>query len=153
MARQNKKAPKAKVKRELDCLEALNLRRIGLSYTQIAKRIGCSTAWAQKLVVTALAETVRERNLATADLIQIDLERLDAALLAIWPGVVNGDVSKIDRLLRILQRRARMLGLDAPKKIEASGPDGGPIEVGLGVDETRRQIAQILEKYCDKANK
>ncbi len=35
----------------------------------------------------------------------------------------------IDRLIRIQERRAALNGLDAPKKLEASGPNGGPLPV------------------------
>ncbi len=43
-------------------------------------------------------------------------------------------LSGIDRGLRILERRARLLGLEAPVKAEIAGPGGGPIEI-----ETARQ--------------
>ena len=45
-------------------------------------------------------------------------------------------LAAIDRLLKIQERRARLLGLDAPKKMELGGPDGGPIPI----TEVRRVI-------------
>lgn len=56
-------------------------------------------------------------------------------------GKTPGDKARVDtedlagdpRFLAIVldcqQRRAKMLGLDAPQKVEASGPNGGPIPV------------------------
>jgi len=35
----------------------------------------------------------------------------------------------IDRRLKVKERRAKLLGLDAPAKVEASGPGGAPLRV------------------------
>lgn len=45
-------------------------------------------------------------------------------------------LAAIDRLLKIEERRAKLLGLDAPKKTELTGADGGPVEFS----EIRRTI-------------
>jgi len=37
-------------------------------------------------------------------------------------------LAAVDRLLKIQERRAKLLGLDAPKKTELSGPDGEPLQ-------------------------
>lgn len=39
-----------------------------------------------------------------------------------------GDPRFLDVVLKCVQQRAKLLGLDAPTKMEHSGPDGGPIE-------------------------
>jgi len=44
----------------------------------------------------------------------LELERLDVMLLALWRRVQNGDERAIDRALKIEERRAKLLGLDAP---------------------------------------
>jgi len=47
-----------------------------------------------------------------------DLARLEVALLAIWPKVKAGQYQAIDRLVRLLERKARMLGYEAPTQAE-----------------------------------
>jgi len=42
-------------------------------------------------------------------------------------GTGNGQYQQL--ILQIQERRAKLLGLDAPKKTESSGPDGGPIPI------------------------
>lgn len=52
----------------------------------------------------------------------IDLARLDAMIDAIWSEAMKGDAKTwhIDRILKCLERRAALLGLDAPQKREES---------------------------------
>ncbi len=47
-------------------------------------------------------------------------------------AMVEGDLRAVDRLLRVAERRARLLGLDLDR-VEVSGPGGGPIEVAAEV--------------------
>lgn len=50
------------------------------------------------------------------DLVAIELKRLDLMAEAIWDKASEGDTAAIDRLLKIAERRARMLGHDAEIK-------------------------------------
>jgi hypothetical protein len=58
-----------------------------------------------------------------------DLEgrRLDALQVGLVPGIRNGDPRAIGAAVRLMERRARLFGLDAPT--EFSGPNGGPLQV------------------------
>lgn len=48
----------------------------------------------------------------------------------------DGDPRFLEGVQRCIDRRCRLLGLDAPAKQELSGPDGGPIEVeGVGITQ------------------
>jgi len=97
-------------------LQALELRKGGASYQQIAQALGYSgPSGAFKAVETALKESKRE---AGEELRTLELERLDSAFLAIWTYVKNGHLGAMDRMLRIMERRARLLGLDKPTKVQ-----------------------------------
>ena len=99
--------------------QALEMRKAGATYDDIARALGYSQpAVAHKAVKTALKFSLRD---VAEDVRDIELHRLDQALLAIWPGVRSGDLKSIDRFLRIMERRARFLGLDVPTKVEQSG--------------------------------
>ena len=103
-------------------LKALELRLAGVTYQQIADELGYSgRQGAFKAVESALKLTLREPAEA---LRKIPAERLDRANLAIWRAVSAGDTHAIDTMLRIEARRARLLGLDAPAKVEQSMPEG-----------------------------
>ena len=93
-------------------LQALELRKAGCTYQQIAEQLGYANAkGAHKAVASALKATLREPADALREL---ELARLDTMLLALWRKVQAGDEHAIDRALKISERRARLLGLDAP---------------------------------------
>ena len=100
-------------------LQALELRKAGATYEAIAERLGyADRSGAFRAVTSALKATLRE---PADELRTLELERLDSALLAIWRQVQAGDLHAIDRLVRLAERRAKLLGLDAAAKIEESG--------------------------------
>lgn len=45
----------------------------------------------------------------------------------LWPRVLKGDYLAMDRAIKLMERRAKLLGLDAPTKSEAT--DGLLIQV------------------------
>ena len=77
-------------------------------------------------MASALKATLREPADEVRDL---EVARLDAMLLPLWRRVQQGDERAVDRALKIMERRARLLGLDAPSKSEQSGSDGEPLKI------------------------
>lgn len=97
-------------------LKALELRKAGVSYQRIADTLGYKSAsGAHKAVQTALKKTLQE---PADDLRKLELERLDSAAAAIYPSVKQGQYGAIDRWIKIMERRAKLLGLDAPTKAD-----------------------------------
>ena len=109
--------------RELDALErqkqALALRLAGAPYARIAEQLGYrGTGGAHAAVKAALRKTLQE----PADEIRtIEEERLNALLLSMWRQAQQGNQGAVDRCLKIMERRARLLGLDAPTKTDMEG--------------------------------
>jgi len=94
--------------------EALKLRRAGKSYEQIAEALGyAGSGAAYNAVNAALREGVQE---PAREVRRLEVERLDALLEALWPQAMAGDGFAVDRVLKIQERRAKYLGLDAPPK-------------------------------------
>ena len=56
---------------------------------------------------------------AVSMLRELEVQRLDAMLYAVWNDVLQGDANAVHTALRISERRSRLLGLDAPHSIEA----------------------------------
>jgi len=99
---------------------ALRLRIEGATYRQIAADLSCSAATAYRDVSSALAEIASSRSEQAEELRALQSARLDALLVAVWDTAEAGDVKAIDRVLRIMERRARLHGIDAqppPKAI------------------------------------
>lgn len=109
--------------------KALELRRMGLGYTEIAQQLGLGKSQAHRLVKAGL-EDAREQIAAQADdLRSEELSRLDGMLAGIWPSARKGNVTAIDRVLKIMERRTKLLGLDAPVRLAHGGDaDAPPIE-------------------------
>lgn len=115
--------------------EALELRLAGLSYRAVGERLGVSESRAWRIVEAALRAAVSE---PAAGVRRLELERLDVLLEEamrqlrldhamvshgkVVPGVVDegAKLAALDRCLRIQERRARLLGLDAPAKVHVA---------------------------------
>lgn len=96
--------------------KAMSLRLAGVTYQAIADACGYNSPQAaHKAVTDALQQAVRE---PTRELLELELARLDALLFAIWPAARRGVLGAVDRAVRIMERRAKLLGLDAPIMIE-----------------------------------
>ena len=59
--------------------------------------------------------------------------RLDRLQLAAWPKAQQGDLRAIDTVLRILQRRASLFGLDMPTRVDVTTMSQ-PIKAYVSVD-------------------
>ncbi|MGW2611429.1 hypothetical protein ACWC4A_44920 [Streptomyces mirabilis] len=94
-------------------------------------------------VRTALADRRAKLNDGVDELRALEADRLDRLFFVAYKKAVRDqDLAAIDRTLRIMERRARLLGLDMPVRTELSGPDGGPVQVeNVTVDELVALIA------------
>ena len=59
-------------------------------------------------------------------------EQLDDLWRRVFAAIAQGDLSQIDRAIRILKRRSELWGLDAPRQHEISGPGGSSIRTDVG---------------------
>jgi len=120
----------------------MKMRLMGLTYNQIVSEIG---KWASKENIKlpknyderkAFIDVDRELSKVCAEnkelreqLFKLENDRLDAMQVGIWQEAAKGNEKKIDRILKIMDRRSRYWGLDAPIKGEFSGKDGGAIPI------------------------
>lgn len=94
--------------------KALTLRKAGLSFEQIANQLGyADAASAYNAVKAALEKTLQE---PAQELRDLECARLDAMLMGLWKEASTGRWLAVDRVLAIMDRRAKLLGLDAPTK-------------------------------------
>jgi hypothetical protein len=134
--------------------QAVELRKAGATFEEIAQAVGYgSKGAAYRAVETELRNAVRE---PVRELIELETARLDLMLRALWPSVARGQLGAIDRALRVAERRARLLGLDAAQAVTVSGPDGGPVEVdvtGMTPEEKRAQLEQLVQEASRRLRK
>lgn len=115
--------------------QAVELRRAGRSYREIACQVGIGVASAHRLVGAAIAEARTTVQEDVVELRALELSRLDGLLGTLWPKARQGDLQAVDRVLRIMERRAKLLGLDAPVKVARTNPAG---------DEDERDVASYV---------
>lgn len=92
---------------------ALDLRKRGLSFWEISQELGCSKSRAHDYVTRAIADLTVEGAEAVR---RLEVERCDVMIKALWPDVESGDPVAIRTALRVMERRARYQGLDAPQE-------------------------------------
>jgi len=93
-------------------LSALELRLSGETFNSIAEKLGyASMSGAYKAVQAALKKTLQQ---PADEVRKMEVERLDVLLSAMWPHRHKPEY--LDRILRVMERRAKLLGLDAAIK-------------------------------------
>jgi len=122
----------------------LGLRKAGATYTKIAEAAlrkfginqlpkGWDERYAWKDVKRELDKLHSVTGESAEDIRQMELERLNDMLNALYDEAtgIDPDHGAIDRVLKIMKRRADLLGLDAPQKQQITGADDGPVEIGI----------------------
>lgn len=113
-------------------MQALEMRKAGATFEVIANQLGYSSKADVYNRVMALLE--RQKDEAAEPLRRLEVERCDRLQLAVWADAVGGNLKAIETALHIMERRARLLGLDRPVKVEAT-VDGVLSTGGLSIGE------------------
>lgn len=145
--------PKAELAEVADRRRRLvRLRREGVPYDdpRITALGYNSSRAASKDLVRALEQSRDDQAAEVSIYRQQENERLDELLKAAWPRATephpvlnkDGDVvaheidfKAVDTVLKLMDRRAKLNGLDMPVKAELSGPDGGSIPLAGTLNE------------------
>jgi len=137
MAKQgNRKGARARAAQRRN--DALELRKAGASYRQIGQQLGVSHQQAHRDVTKAIRDLAKLGEGNARELRILEAERLDALFLSLWPQARVGDLQVVDRTLRIMARRAKLLGLDAPLHSQSQNLN---IDVTQLTDEQLDRIA------------
>ena len=120
---------------------ALNLRKYGADWTEVATTLGYPTARAALVAVEKSLESENGSAETKAFVRRLISEQFDMLLAAILPDALapkadeNGEripnpdaLPFIDRVIRILDRKAKLHGADAPTEFVVSSPSMADIE-------------------------
>jgi hypothetical protein len=133
------------------------LELAGMSERTIARRLNISPSTAHADVVWVRQE--RRRRAGTLDLAyhrQVELERLEAVHNALSPAMSKGNINAARTVVRASESRRRLLGLDAPVRIEhvvdpvadlLNTADPEQVDLLLG-----RERGQIIDVYGEEAS-
>jgi hypothetical protein len=95
----------------------IELRRTGATWELIAKATGYANASGAYKAYQRITERMVAPKLEEYRNMEIDL--LDRLQFGVYDDAKNGDKKAIETILKIVDRRTRILGLDAPTKIQA----------------------------------
>ena len=120
------------------------LRIQGNTFEQIASEVGYSGpsgAWQahQRIKSEWIFESIDEAR-------QLELMRLDELQVAVWDRAINGDLPAAHCVLKIMDRRAKLLGLDKPEKIEVDKWDINAEDLDAEVE----RIVNIINEREDQ---
>lgn len=119
-----------KEKRFLRNMEALDLRTKGLSYHKIAEHFDTFPMTAKRYVDQALKSLDSDSKEDQEQVVQLETQRMDSLLEGMWEAATKGyygynkkgdkiffppSAKHADAVMKIMKRRADMLGLDKPK--------------------------------------
>lgn len=127
--------PRSKTPAAVRRAQAVQLRLAGRSFREIGSELGVTVSTAYALTEKGL------RDYAQPDADQLFLEvmaQLDALHARYWPSALRGDLDAFGAVMRIIDRKIRLVGLDAPRRVdiralvaqwsEAEGLDPGDVQ-------------------------
>lgn len=144
------------------------LRKAGVSTHEIARRFSISHTAVGAAITRQLTKLNKEALLAYPEILRLELERLDALQQAIWPltqhrkvtlddgteVAVEPDMRAVQQALGIIDRRARLLGMEhvnihvdvptAPETIRSSIAGTGPLPTNQHSPETEARTLLTL---------
>jgi len=124
--------------------QALEMKAQGMSTPQIADALGVHRVTAWGWIKEALAETVAAVHEHAGTYRAVQHERIEAAIGAIMPEVLQGNLGAVDRLVKLLARESSLMGLDLRE------PDTTEQHLHIHstpeVMEYDREIADLLRK-------
>ena len=150
--------------------KALTLRKTGASYRSIAAVISSefglekyTEAQAHRDISRELDRVAKDSALNAVQVRSLELERLDVYLLSIARDVQKGDFLAIDRALKISERRAKLLGIDAPIQLKVQELVTAQIDAEFNLffeaiqsdsilsPESKSRILEIAQTLGDRA--
>lgn len=106
--------------------QVLALKIAGASYPEIAEALDIAVSTAHNDVQRALRDIPKDE---ADELRTIELSRLDRMQRELWAEAMKKEIPLVarlplmDRILKLIDRRAKMLGLDSPTQVEVTGAD------------------------------
>jgi hypothetical protein len=120
-------------------LKALDLRIAGATYRQIAAQLGVREFAAFHDVQDELGRLDPVIKGRAERLRELEMARLDRLNVALAPGIKAGQPGAIFAAVKVMERRAKLCGLDAPTKLEVSGA----VTLGEKIAAARARGAQL----------
>ena len=128
-------------------LQAAELRRTGATYNQIAQRLGYANPSGAFRAVQRARQYMMVSIGSLEDQRTEELDRLETLLNSIWNRGIAGELEAVDRILNISNAKRKLLGLDAPAKIDhrvlLAEAQALANEIGISVEELMAEAERM----------
>lgn len=122
--------------------KAIALHLAGMDWQAIADRLGYASRGAAYTDVTRALERQQEEEAEQVALARhTELQRLDRLQAAVWFPAMKGDVKAAEVALRVIDRRLKLRGLDAPRRVS--------VEAENLADEITSMLDQLASPDSD----
>ena len=127
-------------------LRIFKMRQAGIPIPEIARRFGIGSTNVSHSIRRQLGKLNQEALLAYPEVLQMELERLDALQSAIWPMTqhrkqkmddgtevaIEPDIKAVSTVLSIIDRRAKLLGMEQTNvNVQMDLRDASPLRAVL----------------------
>ena len=144
MPKNNNQTSQSTINAKMRAAKALELRMEGMKFDDIAAELGYSgRQGAYDAVSRELKALTRE---PAEEVLRLDLERLDKMWGVHYLNAQAGDAVALSSCMRIMERRSRLLGLDAPAKSDHTSSDGSMSPKASTDPEVAAAIAKAMMK-------
>lgn len=92
----------------------LELRRSGMRFNKIAEELGVAESTVGRMFKRGMA---RHTAVPAAEIKRMEADRLDDLQYGLWERAMRGEVKAVEQVLAVMERRAKLLGLDHSDKI------------------------------------
>lgn len=144
--KKGKSATQIRLESQEKARKAVQLRALRYSYDQIAREVGYKSKGAAHTAVKNALKAIPAE--AVGDLRDVELQSLDIAQRGLSRLITTGHLGAIDRMIRIMDHRAKLLGLYEPM------PDTGVAEIagvlGAWIGKIRDEDAAEAEGGDDE---
>ena len=141
--------------------EVIQLREAGATWADIADTIeerhgagALPNHWGKRYAcqdfhraLGKLQEEVRDRARSVREM---ELKRLNRMQRGLWQSAINGDTDAARTVVKLMKRRASLLGLDEPEELDVTaGTDTETIETLLDALQDYPQARQAVAEALD----
>jgi predicted transcriptional regulator len=123
---------------------AFELRKLGLSYREIAKELGTSHQTIAKDLKKVFDAYLEQSLEMRAYEVSLEQARLDEMWVSVYTDFKSGNLKAVEQLLKIMERRSKLLGLDIVQTSKQISVSVTPEQIqGMSDDELANLISQL----------
>tara|TARA_R110001599_G_scaffold174976_3_gene366982 strand:+ start:2652 stop:3140 length:489 start_codon:yes stop_codon:yes gene_type:complete len=119
----------------------LELRKMGLDATKISDELDVPLDRVRNIISGALKKLTKDMRGQAEQIRSLEMTRLDDLQAAIWMECMDGKLTAIDRVLKIMERRSKLVGLDAPERLD--------VKADLKLEQMKDAKERLMSKIMD----